>query len=112
MSQPSIFEMQAKLCQGMSHPIRLEIVHLLREEPKNVGELARSLDRPQATISRHLATLRAVGVITSQRQGQEIFYQVANPKIVSVCDLMRQVLAEQAHHRSEMMKALEDEPAE
>jgi ArsR family transcriptional regulator len=108
----SIFEMQAELCRAMSHAIRLEIVHLLREGPKHVSELAQAIGRPQAAISRHLATLRNAGVIISQRQGQEIYYHIANPKIVSVCDLMRQVLAEQAHHRSEMMKAMEDEPAE
>jgi ArsR family transcriptional regulator len=110
--QSSIFEMQAALCQAMSHAIRLEIVHLLREGPKHVNQLAQAAGRPPATISRHLATLRSAGVITSQRQGQEIFYQIANPKIVSVCDLMRQVLTEQALHRSEMMKALDDETSE
>jgi ArsR family transcriptional regulator len=108
----SIFEMQAELCRAMSHAIRLEIVHLLREGPKHVSELAQSAGRPQAVISRHLATLRNAGVIISQRQGQEIYYQIADPKIMSVCDLMRQVLAEQALHRSKMMKAMEDEPAE
>jgi DNA-binding transcriptional ArsR family regulator len=112
MDQPSIFDLQAELCQAMSHPIRLEIVHLLRDGPKHVGDLAQMMGRPHTTISRHLATLRNAGVIVSQRQGQEVFYQVANPKIVNVCDLMRQVLAEQALHRSEMMKAMEDEPAE
>jgi ArsR family transcriptional regulator len=111
MDQTNIFELQAELCQAMSHPIRLEIVHLLRDGGKHVRDLAQLMGRPHGTISRHLATLRNVGVILSQRQGQEIFYQIANPKIVNVCDLMRQVLAEQALHRSEMMKAMDDEPA-
>jgi ArsR family transcriptional regulator len=112
IDQSSIFEMQAELCRAMSHAIRLEIVHLLREGPKHVNELAQAAGRPQTTISRHLATLRNAGVIIGQRQGQEIYYQIADPNIVSVCDLMRQVLADQARHRSETMKAMENEPAE
>jgi ArsR family transcriptional regulator len=112
MDQSSIFRMQAELCRAMSHAIRLEIVHLLREGPKHVSELAQSAGRPQAMISRHLAMLRNAGVIINQRQGQEVYYQIANPKFLSVCDLMRQVLSEQALHRSEMMKAMEDELTE
>jgi len=69
MDQSSIFEMQAELCRAMSNAIRLEIVHLLREGPKHVSELAKAADRPPAMISRHLATLRNAGVIISQRQG-------------------------------------------
>jgi DNA-binding transcriptional ArsR family regulator len=111
-NRSSTFEMQAELCQAMSNAIRLEIVHLLSDGPKHVGELAQAAGHPQATISRHLATLRNAGVIISQRQGQEVYYQIANPKIVSVCDLMRQILAEQALHSSEMMNELEDGLAE
>jgi len=109
--QTSIFDLQADLCKAMSNAIRLEIVHLLRDEPKCVGDLAQVIGRPPGTVSRHLATLRHVGVITGQRQGQEIYYQIANPKIVSVCDLMRQILVEQMRHRSEMMRVMENETA-
>jgi DNA-binding transcriptional ArsR family regulator len=105
----SIFELQAELCRAMGHAIRLEIVHLLSEGPKHVSELAQAMGRPQAMISQHLARLRNAGVVIGQRQGPEVYYQIVNPKIVSVCELMRQVLAEQALHRSEVMKAMEDE---
>lgn len=98
--QHSKFEMQAELCWAMSLAIRLEIVYLQREGLKHVNDLAWVIGRPPATISRHLATLPNAGVVISQRQGQEVYSQIANPKIVSVCDLMRQVLAEQALHRS------------
>jgi DNA-binding transcriptional ArsR family regulator len=110
--QTSIFDLQAELCKAMSNAIRLEIVHLLRDEPKCVRDLAQLIGCPPGTISRHLTTLRNVGVINGQRQGQEIYYQITNPKIVSVCDLMRQILAEQTHHRSEMMKAMENDTTE
>jgi ArsR family transcriptional regulator len=112
MDQSSIFEMQAELCRAMSHTIRFEILYLLRDGPKCVSELALAAGRPQAAISRHLASLRNVGVIIGKRQGQGIYYQIANPKIMSVCDLMRQVLEEKALHHSKMMKAMEDESTE
>ena len=94
--------MQARLCQAMGHPARLEIVHLLRDGPRHVGELSKIMDISQSTLSRHLAILTRNGVVQSDRQGQEVIYQLSNPKIVAVCDLMRQVLADQLTHQSEI----------
>jgi DNA-binding transcriptional ArsR family regulator len=101
-----VFEMQARLCQSMSHATRLRIVHILREGPKRVADLVQATALSQASVSRHLIILRNCGVVTAQRQGQEILYHITSPKIVAVCDLMREVLAEQAAHQSDMAKAL------
>jgi len=109
MEPPSIFEMQASLCQAMANPIRLEIVHLLRERTFSVSEIAQTLKRPQATISRHLSILRQAGVVIGQRQGQEMHYQLANPKIADVCNLMRQLLTEQAARQSDLVKSWEQQ---
>lgn len=104
MTAKDIFEMQARLCQAMGNPARLQIVHILRDGPRQVSELANSMDISQPTISRHLAVLRRNGVVTAYRQRQEVFYQLSNPKIVAVCDLMRQVLADQLTHQAEIAK--------
>jgi ArsR family transcriptional regulator len=101
-----IFEMQARLCRAMSHATRLRLVHILRDGPKRVADLAQTTGLSQASVSRHLTTLRDHGVVTAQRRGQEIIYHITSPKIVAVCDLMREVLAEQATHQSDIAKAL------
>jgi ArsR family transcriptional regulator len=74
-----------------------------------VSEIARITGQPQATISRHLGVLRNGGVVIAQRRAQEVFYQIANPKIVSICDLMREVLMEEASHRSKLVEGPQDE---
>jgi ArsR family transcriptional regulator len=93
----------------MSSALRIEIVHILRSGPQRVSEIARITGHPQGTISRHLGVLRNGGVVIAQRQGQDVNYQIANPKIVSICDLMREVLLEEASHRSELYKGFQDE---
>jgi ArsR family transcriptional regulator len=77
-----------------------------------VSEIARITGQPQATISRHLGVLRNGGVVITHRRAQEVFYQIANPKIVSICDLMREVLMEEASRRSEIYKGFQDEQPE
>ncbi len=104
MKQVTIFDLQAELCMAMGHSVRVQIVHLLREGPKRVSDIAESLELSQATTSRHLAVLRNVGVLISQRQGTDIIYQIGNPKITDICESMRKVLAERESQRSEILQ--------
>jgi Predicted transcriptional regulator len=107
ISSRSIFDLQAELCKTMGNAARLHIVHSLREGPKRVTEIVEATGLAQAKVSQHLAILRAYGVVTTKREGRDVIYRIANPKLVRVCDLMREVLAEQADERVEMFEALE-----
>ncbi len=98
--EPIIYQMQADLCHSMSHPARLQIMHALFEGAKNVGEIAEITQLNQSTVSRNLAILRQSGIVLSERRAQEIFYHVANPKMIEVCNMMRVVLAEQISQQS------------
>jgi ArsR family transcriptional regulator len=88
----------------MSSATRIEIVHLLRDGPQRVSEIARIINQPQATVSRHLGVLRNGGVVIAHRHAQDVIYQIANPKIVGICDLMQDVLMEEASRRSKWME--------
>ena len=112
MVSRSIFETQAELCHTMAHATRVEIVHVLREGPQRVSDIAQKTGHPQAAISHHLRILRDGGVVTAQRHAQGVVYQIANPKIASICDLMREVLAEEASRRSQLARSLRDDYSE
>jgi DNA-binding transcriptional ArsR family regulator len=104
-----VFKIQAELCKCMSSAKRIEIVHTLREGPLQVGEIARRTGFSNGLVSRHLGVLRQGGVVSGKRKGQAVIYQIANPKIVRICDLMREVLSEEASYRSRLAEALHDE---
>ncbi len=106
MNDRAIYQLQAELCNAMSHPLRQELLHVLFEGPKYVGELAKLTNSCQSTVSRHLAVLKQSGILTTERRGQEILYSVINPKIAEVCGLMRKVLAEQMEERSHVIQAM------
>jgi DNA-binding transcriptional ArsR family regulator len=108
MSPRSIFDMQAELCKTMGNAARLQIVHTLREGPKRVSDIVEATDLAQAKVSQHLAILRAYGIVSTQREGKDVIYRIANPKLTRVCDLMREVLAEQANERSEVFHAWQE----
>ena len=89
-----IFQLHAEICKTLSSPIRLEILTNLRDGKKSVNEIATLTGVRQATVSQHLAVLRQRGVVSTKREGINIYYEVSNPKITTACNLMREVLFE------------------
>lgn len=104
--EKKIFEIHAEICKIFTNPKRLEIISLLRDGEKTVGELAELADLPQANISQHLTVLRQNGVVTTRREGANIYYRIANPKILQACDLMREVLLEKLEESKKLAKRM------
>lgn len=76
-----ILEIESDLLKALAHPIRLAIVKgLLKEEGCNVSEMQDCLQIPQSTLSQHLAKLREVNILSSERNGLERNYYVINEK--------------------------------
>ncbi len=90
-----IYQLHSRLCEGLADPKRILMLYALHEESLNVTELAQALDLPQPTVSRHLKQLRDRGLVQAQREGQSVYYSVADRRIIEALDLMRAVLADQ-----------------
>jgi DNA-binding transcriptional ArsR family regulator len=63
---------------------RLRIVLALGDHEACVCHLETCLGMRQATISQHLMALRDAGLVTTNREGKNIFYRLANPDILSI----------------------------
>jgi ArsR family transcriptional regulator len=106
-----LLDLQAELCQSLSNATRLRIIQILKESPKSVGDISAELNMAQPTVSRHLAVLRASGLLTANRKAQEVFYEIANPKVVVVCEMMRSILAEREVQHSNLLHYIQTEDA-
>ncbi len=94
-SNKFICEMQADICKTLTNPKRIEILNVLKNEEKTVTELVMVLGASKANVSQHLAVMRHKGILMTRREGVNIFYRVANPKVIEACTLMKEVLFEQ-----------------
>jgi ArsR family transcriptional regulator len=101
-----IFEMHAEICKVFTNPKRLEIISLLRDGEKTVNELTELAGVPQANVSQHLTVLRQNNVVITRRNGANIYYKIANPKILQACDLMREVLIEKLAENETLAKRM------
>jgi DNA-binding transcriptional ArsR family regulator len=105
----TLFELQSEVCKTLASPKRLEIINALKDGEKTVGELVDILGVPKANVSQHLAVMRHKGILKSRRDGVNIHYRIANPKVVQACVLMREVLTEQMKERSKLIDMVSNE---
>jgi ArsR family transcriptional regulator, arsenate/arsenite/antimonite-responsive transcriptional repressor len=62
--------------RALADQTRRDVLRLLRDGPLTSGEIATRFDTSWPTISRHLAVLRDAGLVTTERRGQEIRYEL------------------------------------
>ncbi|TAN42833.1 MAG: ArsR family transcriptional regulator [Nitrospirae bacterium] len=98
----TIFEMQAEICKVLSSPMRIEILGALKDGEKTVTELVEILGTQKANVSQHLSVMRHKNILKSRRNGVNIYYAIANTKVIQACTLMKEVLAELLTERSKM----------
>jgi DNA-binding transcriptional ArsR family regulator len=60
--------------KALADPTRREILALLRQGERTAGDLAERFDMTKPSMSHHFAVLKEAGLITSRREGQQIWY--------------------------------------
>lgn len=79
------YEERAALLKALSNPVRLRIVHgLLTTGCHNVSCMEVKTGLSQSCISQHLQKLRAAGVVTAERSGNEVYYRAASQKVATL----------------------------
>ena len=101
-----IYELQADVCKIFSNAKRMEIISMLKDREMSAGELLEKIVLSKANLSQHMAVLKAKGVILTRREGVNIYYRIANPKIIQACNLMREVLMEQIQEKGRIVHIL------
>ncbi len=104
-SEKRIFELHARVCKTLSHPKRLEIIDLLRDEKEmGVSEVAKKLSITKANVSQHLSLMRQQNIVRTRRTGVAILYSLANPKILVAYDALRKALKEQLEADGKLLR--------
>lgn len=70
------FRARARVLKALAHPSRLLIVDELAHGERCVCELTELVGAEMPTVSRHLALLRAAGIVEDERRGQQVFYRL------------------------------------
>ena|SRR3989344_5994558 len=101
-----LYNIHADMCKVFSNSIRLEILNLLRDRELSVTELIEKAKLSQANISQHLSIMKSKGIVVSSRKGKNIYYRLANPKIINAFDIIKEVLVEKLRKNDKLIKNL------
>lgn len=102
-SSRALYAARARVLKALAHPTRLYFVEKLADGPLCVCELARGVGAELPTVSRHLALLKAAGIVSDERRGTKIFYALRTQCVLRFLDCISTVVKENA--RSHMAVA-------
>ncbi len=103
MKDRQLYEVHAEICRTLTHPVRLEILDLLRRQEMNVSYLVEALELPQGTVSRHLSSMRSKGVLVTRREGTSVYYRLSSQRIVNAYDQMHKFAMERLAQQTEVL---------
>ena len=99
MDMRPLFKMHATVCQALANEHRLAIMYSLKEGERRVTDIADEVGISVHNVSQHLRVLRQALLVRPRKEGQTVYYSIANPKFMDACGLMRQGLIEE--HQAE-----------
>ncbi|HKZ03435.1 MAG TPA: metalloregulator ArsR/SmtB family transcription factor [Pyrinomonadaceae bacterium] len=105
----TLYERHAEMCKVFSNPTRLMILNVLRETEFTVAAIGEKLRIAPGTVSPHLLMMKRQRVLSSRKEGNQVFYRLVNPRMLKAFDLIRDVLYEQMNHEGTLTRHLKRE---
>ena len=92
-NRKQLLESRANVFKALGHPSRLAIVDALADGERCVCELNEMIEADMSTVSRHLGVLRNVGILSSEKRGNQVFYRLECPCITSFYSCVESVIS-------------------
>jgi len=103
----SLRQFKASIFQALAHPTRIAIVEVLRDGELPAGAIIERLGIEQANASQHLSVLRAKHIVTSRKEGNQVFYSVRDPLLIEVLDVMLRYFQAHIEEAMAMLKEID-----
>ena len=84
MITPTDLNDHAERFKLLGHPVRLQILDVLRRSPECVCHLEALLGKPQPYISQQLRLLREAGIVADSKEGLNVFYQLVDSQAAAL----------------------------
>lgn len=72
-------------CRALSDATRQRILELLLENEMCVGDIVAAFDMTQPSISHHLDVLKRMGLVSSRKDGKQVYYRINREHLVQCC---------------------------
>jgi ArsR family transcriptional regulator len=89
-----VFRRQSQVLKALANESRLMIVERLSRGECSAGELTELVGSDPSTVSKHLAVLRAHGIVRDRREGNVVYYKLMTPCVMNFLSCAAQVIRE------------------
>jgi len=103
------YKIKADFLKTLSHPIRLQIIELLKDGEKSVGVICKAIKIPQSSLSRHLLDLREGGIILKSRQeGTIVYYAIEDDTIFQILRLIPHMIKKKLDKTRKVLSSIKE----
>jgi len=81
-----LVELIARRLRAVAEPMRIRLLDRLRDGEATVGELADALGASQQNVSKHLTVLADAGILGRRRDGNRVYYRIADRDVLKLCE--------------------------
>ena len=97
------YQARARIIKALAHPTRLFLVDELSRGERCVGDLHGLAGDDLSTISKHLSVLRESGIVSDERRGNQVYYSLRTPCVMSFFGCVETVLRTTAQQAIELV---------
>jgi DNA-binding transcriptional ArsR family regulator len=85
---PELADLIATRLKTIGDPTRVQLLDLLRDGERSVGELSEALGTSQQNASKHLGVLLQAGIVGRRKAGTSALYRVTDSSVYDLCELV------------------------
>lgn len=102
-----IDRLKAELFKALAHPLRVQVLELLTEGERSVGDLIAFTGAEASHLSQQLGVLRRAGVLVSRREASMVFYRIRDPRTLHLLATANEILATALTESRELLADLQ-----
>jgi len=96
-------EARARIIKAMAHPTRLFIVDELSRQERCVCDLTAMIGADVSTVSKHLSILKEAGIVSDDKRGSKVYYELRVPCVLNFFSCVESVLASNAEEQAKLI---------
>lgn len=89
---PPLYQLKAEFFRTLGHPARIRVLELLSQHEHAVSEMLPEVGIESANLSQQLAVLRRAGLVTTRKEGSNVFYSLTSPHVAELLAVARSIL--------------------
>ena len=107
--QETLRRFKSEFFKALAHPMRIQILEILREGERNVTELQEALVAEGSSVSQQLAVLRSKNIVDTRKVGTSVYYTVRDPALFRLLDVAREIFNNHLIDTVSILEQMEEE---